>query len=60
MNNPAATKECLMKDRWLKTGDIATIDAEGYFRIVDRRKELIKYKAFQGLFCSYTSLSVVF
>ncbi|KLO18615.1 AMP binding protein [Schizopora paradoxa] len=48
LNNPSATKECLLEDGWLKTGDIATVDDEGYFRIVDRRKELIKYKAFQA------------
>jgi len=29
-------------DRWLRTGDVATIDAEGYVRLVDRVKDLVK------------------
>lgn len=57
LNNPSATKECLLENGWLKTGDIATVDDEGYFRIVDRRKELIKYKAFQGEFPASTILT---
>jgi acyl-CoA synthetase (AMP-forming)/AMP-acid ligase II len=43
-NNPTATAECLTPDGWLKTGDVATADAAAWFRIVDRVKELIKYK----------------
>src|SRR5579883_3050069 len=35
-----------MRDGWYWSGDIATRDAEGFYRILDRRKELIKYKGF--------------
>ena len=45
-NNPEATADTL-RDGWLHTGDIASMDDEGYVRIVDRKKELIKYKGFQ-------------
>ncbi|KAG6891499.1 hypothetical protein C0992_005638 [Termitomyces sp. T32_za158] len=47
LNNAAATKGSITPNGWLKTGDIATRDPEGYYYIVDRRKELIKYKGFQ-------------
>ena len=47
LNNPEATKATLDDDGWLHTGDIATVDEDGYFFIVDRLKELIKYKGFQ-------------
>ncbi|ROT36328.1 4-coumarate-CoA ligase [Sodiomyces alkalinus F11] len=45
--NEAATQESLDKDGWLKTGDIAVCNDEGYFWIVDRKKELIKVNALQ-------------
>ncbi|KDR75730.1 hypothetical protein GALMADRAFT_248391 [Galerina marginata CBS 339.88] len=47
LNNPTATANAITHDGWFKTGDIAIRDAEGYYYIVDRRKELIKYKGFQ-------------
>ncbi|MBC7591600.1 MAG: AMP-binding protein [Salinibacterium sp.] len=42
-----ATRETLEDDGFLRTGDIATVDAAGSFYIVDRLKELIKYKGYQ-------------
>ena len=42
---PQATASVL-RDGWYWSGDIATCDADGFYRIVDRRKEMIKYKGF--------------
>lgn len=46
-NNIEATRAIFDKDGWLHTGDVAYYDNDGYFYIVDRIKELIKYKGFQ-------------
>jgi len=42
--NPEATAACLDDEGWLHTGDIGYADDDGYFYVVDRLKELIKYK----------------
>src|SRR6516162_1218758 len=47
LNNPCATAESLDGEGWYHTGDIGYADGDGYFYIVDRVKELIKYKAYQ-------------
>ena len=40
-NRPEATAESISDDGWFATGDMATIDEDGYFFIVDRKKDLI-------------------
>jgi len=47
LNNEEATKETIDDDGWLHTGDLARVDANGCVYIVDRLKELIKYKGYQ-------------
>jgi acyl-CoA synthetase (AMP-forming)/AMP-acid ligase II len=47
LHNPDATAETIDAHGWLRTGDVAIRDEDGYFRIVDRLKELIKYKGYQ-------------
>ena len=46
-NNPEATRNTLTDDGWLHTGDIVRMDPDGYVWVLDRLKELIKYKGFQ-------------
>ncbi len=47
LNNAEATASTIDVDGWLHTGDVAIIDEHGHMTIVDRLKELIKFKGFQ-------------
>ena len=47
LNNAEATAATVDADGWLHTGDVAIIDEFGHMTIVDRLKELIKFKGFQ-------------
>jgi len=47
LNHPSATADSITPDGWFKTGDMAIRDEDGFYYIVDRKKELIKYKGHQ-------------
>jgi acyl-CoA synthetase (AMP-forming)/AMP-acid ligase II len=47
LNNEQATRETLDAEGWLHTGDVAIVDGNGCYTVVDRVKELIKYKGYQ-------------
>jgi len=47
LDDPKANAYTLPGDGWLRTGDIGHVDADGYLYVVDRLKELIKYRGFQ-------------
>jgi acyl-CoA synthetase (AMP-forming)/AMP-acid ligase II len=47
LRRPDATADTIREGGWLRTGDVGTVDDEGYLRIVDRLKEMIKVKGFQ-------------
>jgi acyl-CoA synthetase (AMP-forming)/AMP-acid ligase II len=47
LNQPEATAAAIDPDGWLHTGDVARVEGQGAVRIVDRIKELIKYKGSQ-------------
>ncbi|MFD1659466.1 4-coumarate--CoA ligase family protein [Streptomyces caeni] len=47
LGRPEATDAMIDQDGWLHTGDVGYVDADGWLFVVDRVKELIKYKGFQ-------------
>jgi acyl-CoA synthetase (AMP-forming)/AMP-acid ligase II len=47
LNQPEETARTIDDEGWLHTGDLGVADADGWLSVVDRLKELIKYKAFQ-------------
>ncbi|MEU9466185.1 4-coumarate--CoA ligase family protein [Streptomyces avermitilis] len=47
LGRPEATAAMIDEDGWLYTGDVGRVDADGWLFVVDRVKELIKYKGFQ-------------
>ncbi|MEU3791979.1 4-coumarate--CoA ligase family protein [Streptomyces fructofermentans] len=47
LGRPEATAEMIDGDGWLHTGDVGHVDADGWLYVVDRVKELIKYKGYQ-------------
>lgn len=47
LGRPQATAEMIDADGWLHTGDVGRVDADGWLYVVDRVKELIKYKGYQ-------------
>ena len=46
LNRPEATAETIDKDGWLLTGDIAVMNEKGFFKIVDRKKDMILVSGF--------------
>lgn len=57
MGDDAASEILFDDEGYIRTGDIGYYDKDGYFYIVDRLKELIKYKGFQVIDNAFITLS---
>ena len=51
-SNEEATSSTLDSEGWLRTGDLCYIDEDGFIFVIDRLKELIKYKGYQVTYAS--------
>lgn len=47
LGRPAETAAAIDDDGWVRTGDVVTVDADGWLHVVDRVKELVKYNGYQ-------------
>ena len=63
--NEASTREAIRPDGWMHTGDIATVDEDGYYTIVDRKKDMINTAGYnvypaelERILCSHPSVAL--
>jgi long-chain acyl-CoA synthetase len=52
-NDPERTREAVDEDGWMHSGDVATVDEDGYYKIVDRKKEIIINSAGKNMSPAY-------
>ena len=57
-SDPKATEEAVDGAGWMKTGDVATVDEDGYYRIVDRKKEIIINSAGKNIAPAMVEMSI--
>ena len=65
VGNEQATREIIRPDGWMHTGDIATVDEDGYYTIVDRKKDMILTAGYnvypaelERVLCMHTSVAL--